>query len=67
MYDFNPLGPLMHLKELKRQAAPKLRPVRSRRQDVSSVTAVRAALRSLLRRLRPASIPWLPARQERST
>lgn len=28
MYDINPLGPLMHLKELDRQAAPLLRPVR---------------------------------------
>lgn len=27
MYDVNPLGPMFHLKELERQAAPRLRPV----------------------------------------
>ena len=27
MHDINPLGPMFHLKELERQAAPRLRPV----------------------------------------
>jgi hypothetical protein len=63
MHDINPLGPMMHLKELNRQAAPTLRPLRSRRQDGSSVTAVRAAMIALLRRLHAVGIPERVASQ----
>src|SRR5262245_21786930 len=38
MYDVNPLGPMMHLKELDRQAAPQLRPLRPRKQNGFSLT-----------------------------
>jgi hypothetical protein len=51
MYDVNPLGPMMHLKELDRQAAPKLRSVRSRRQDVFSLTAVKLSVIAFLQSL----------------
>ena len=44
MYDVNPLGPLMHLKELDRQAAPKLRPLRSRRSNSFSFTGLSASV-----------------------
>jgi len=55
MYDVNPLGPLMHLKELDRQTVPPLRPVRFGRQD-SRVAAFIASIISLLRRLQAAGI-----------
>lgn len=49
MYDVNPLGPIMHLKELDRQATPKLRPVVNARQDVVGVAALFAAVLLFLR------------------
>jgi hypothetical protein len=51
MYDVNPLGPLMHLKELDRQAAAKLRPLRSSRNNWISFTAVSTSLIAGLKRL----------------
>jgi hypothetical protein len=45
MHD-NPLGPIMHLKELERQASPKLRPLRSKREDALLLAAVAAVRRS---------------------
>jgi hypothetical protein len=51
MYDVNPLGPMMHLKELDQQAVPKCRPLPPRRQDIPSLTALTAAMISLLRRV----------------
>jgi len=39
MYDVNPLGPLMHLKDLDRQAIPKLQAVQFRRKGSFSVAA----------------------------
>ena len=56
MYDVNPLGLMMHLRDLDRQAAPKLQSLRLRGQHVSSLTAVGAAMLSLLRRLDPTAI-----------
>jgi hypothetical protein len=50
MYDVNPLGPMMHLKELERQAAPKDRPVRYTRQGTFRGAAVGAAVNVLMRR-----------------
>jgi hypothetical protein len=45
MHDINPLGPLMHLRELERQAtASKLRHVRSKIRCQSYVTAAWAAV-----------------------
>jgi hypothetical protein len=63
MHDINPLGPMMHLKELNRQVAQKLRPLRSRRKDGSSVATVRAAMIALLRRLHAVGIPGRVASQ----
>ncbi len=64
MYDVNPLGPLMHLKELERQAAPKLRPVQDTRHGAFSVTALATALIALVRHFRAVGIPRREARQE---
>jgi hypothetical protein len=57
MYDVNPLGPLMHLKELDRQAVRKLRPTRGKKQGAFSVAIVGAAIIALLRRRQTAGIP----------
>jgi hypothetical protein len=65
MYDVNPLGPLMHLKELERQAAPTLHPLRLERQGDSSVTAFSASIISFLRRLQAAGTPRRMVRQDR--
>ena len=46
-----------HLNELEREATPRLRPLRARRWDASSVAVVRAAITSLLRRLQAVGIP----------
>jgi hypothetical protein len=50
MYDVNPLGPMMHLRDLERQSAPKLRPVRAARKHYFRVAAIGAAVIVLLRR-----------------
>ena len=65
MYDINPLGPLMHLRELDRQAAPILCPVRSTRQ-ASRVAIFSAWMLLFIRGLRAADIPWQVERQERN-
>jgi hypothetical protein len=57
MYDVNPLGPLMHLKELERQVAPKLRPVRRARKHSFRLAVPGAMVIALLRRLHAAGIP----------
>ena len=51
MHNDTPLGTTMHLKELDRQATPKLGPSRAGGQDSYPTTAIRRALISLLRRL----------------
>jgi len=40
MHNFTPLGATMHLKELDRQATPKLRPLRSTRQDAPAARLI---------------------------
>jgi hypothetical protein len=50
MFDVNPLGPMMHLKELERRAAPKLRPVQCARQGAFRVAVRGAVVIVLLRR-----------------
>ncbi len=57
MHDINPLGPMLHLKELERQAAPKLRQLRSS-QRVPNVTTLSAAIIALLGRLRVVGFHW---------
>jgi hypothetical protein len=57
VHNLTPLGTMMHLKELDRQVAPKLLQMRSRRQDIPSVTAVGAAVIALWRRLYAVGIP----------
>ena len=51
MYDVNPLGPLMHLKELDRQAVSMLRPPRFGSRGDFRVAAFSASMISFLRRL----------------
>ncbi len=63
MHNLTPLGTLMHLKELDREAAPRLRPLRAGRRDASPVTGVRAAMTTLLRRLHTVGIPRRVASQ----
>ena len=48
MYAVNPLGPLMHLRELDRQAVPSLRPDRLRSPRESILIALRARMSSIL-------------------
>jgi len=56
MSDVNPLGPLMHLKELDQQAVPTLRPVRFGNQSDSRAAALSTSMISFLRRLQAAGI-----------
>jgi hypothetical protein len=63
MHNPTPLAAMIHLKELDRQAAPRLRPLRSRRQADSGIAAVRAAMIALLRRLHALGIPGRVASQ----
>jgi hypothetical protein len=57
MHNDTPLGAMMHLKELDRQAAPKLIPMRAGGSDASPLTCVWAAMKTLLRRLHAVGIP----------
>jgi len=57
MHNLTPLGILMHLKELDREATRRLHPVRAGRRDAFPVAGVRAALTTLLRRLQAVGIP----------
>jgi hypothetical protein len=63
MHNLTPLGAMMHLKELDRQAAPKLRPLRSPRRDTSGANVVGAAVIALVRRLHAIGIAWRVVRQ----
>ena len=62
MHDINPLGTVMHLKELERWAAPKLRPLRSKGERSFRVAALATASVALV--LRAVAIPfaWRVAR-----
>ena len=51
MHNDTPLGATMHLKELNRQATPKLNSSRVGRQDVAPMKAVRVAMIALRWRL----------------
>jgi hypothetical protein len=46
MHDVNPLGPMFHLKELERQAAPRLRPVSP--HSVGARSAAHLSLKSAM-------------------
>ena len=61
MHDPNPLAAMMHLRELDRQAAPKLIPLRPERRRLPSLAAFGAVIIPLLRflaRRRPARLGW---------
>src|SRR5262249_54367522 len=60
-YDINPLGPMMHLKELARQATPRLRPLR--RQNGFSLIAVKSSMIAFLRHLHAPRFPWRTLRE----
>jgi hypothetical protein len=49
MHDVNPLGQIMHLRELDRQAVPKLRPLRLESKDIAMVRVFRATVIAVLR------------------
>ena len=57
MHNPTPLETVMRLKELDRQATPKLIPMRARRQGASPVAPLTATMITLLRRLRAVGIP----------
>jgi hypothetical protein len=57
MHDVNSLGPMMHLKELDRQATPRLRPLRTGSQNGFSFTAVKSSMIVFLRQLRAFRFP----------
>jgi hypothetical protein len=63
MQNLTPLGLEMHLKELDRQAAPKLRPLRLGGQDAFGANAVGAAVIALVRRLHAVGTAWRVLRQ----
>ena len=58
MYDVNPLGPMMHLKALDRQATPRLRPLRTGRQNGFSLIGVKSSMIAFLRHLHAPRFPW---------
>ena len=49
MHDVNPLGPMMHLKELDHQAIPRLRPLRTGRQNGFSLIGIKSSMIGFLR------------------
>jgi hypothetical protein len=63
MQNDTPLGTLMHLKELDRQAVPKLRSLGTGTGKASGAAAVGAALIALLRRLHAVGAVWRLVRQ----
>jgi hypothetical protein len=58
MHDVNPLGPMMHLRELERQAAPLLRSLRPWGQDGSSLTAVGSSMIAFVQQLHSVRLFW---------
>jgi hypothetical protein len=66
MQGLTPLYIKMHLKELEREATPRLHPLRAGRRDVSPVTGVRAAMTTLLRSLHAGGLPRRVASQRKS-
>jgi hypothetical protein len=64
MHDVTPLGTLMHLKELDRQAALRRRPLGLARQSDPGTMPSSAIVIAFLRRLRAAGLPWRLARQD---
>jgi hypothetical protein len=66
MHNLTPLGILSHLKELEREATPRLHPLRGRWQDASPLAGVKATMATLLRRLHAVGIPRRAASRGRS-
>jgi hypothetical protein len=63
MQNDTPLGTMMHLREVDRQAVPKLRSPRSSSVVASGATALGAGLIALMRRLHPVGAVWRFVRQ----
>jgi hypothetical protein len=63
MHDVNPLGPMMHLKELERRAAPRLHPLLPSRQDVSSLTTAGSSMIAFLLQLHTVWFSWRVVRR----
>ena len=56
MHDINPLGTTMHLRELERQAAPRVRAVPSRKPHGFGPFSICATAVAFLRRLNASSV-----------
>ena len=56
MHDINPLGTTMHLRELERQAAPRVREVPSGKTGHVGLFAMGASVVALLKRLNASSV-----------
>ena len=63
MHDVNPLGPMMHLKELGRQLTPRLRPLRAGRQNGVSLSGVKSSMIAFLQHLHAPRFPWRTPRE----
>jgi hypothetical protein len=63
MHDVNPLGPMMHLKELERQAVLRPQPLRPRRQAGSSFIAVGSSMTAFLQQLHTVRLFWRVVRR----
>ena len=60
MYDVNLLGVTMYLKELDRQAAPKVQPVNAVGEAAPIIMTLGGAVVAILRRFHTAGIPrWI--------
>jgi hypothetical protein len=64
MHDVNPLGLIMYLRELEREAAPTLRPQRPAKQHTVSFASFGAAVMIRLQRLYPIAARWTVARHQ---
>lgn len=62
MYDINPLGPMLHLRQLEQQVSPNLREVKANRQNIS-IVGLRLAVVAYLQRLAAAQLrhPLMPS------
>jgi hypothetical protein len=63
MHGLTPLGTTMHLKELDRQATPKLRPLQSRSGEASGATSLGVAVIALMQRLHAVTVALRLVRQ----
>jgi len=63
MHNDTPLGTMMRLRELERQAIPRVSPLAASRRDASVVRTVRTAMIALVGRLHAVRVPRRVASQ----